>query len=286
MAEKIRPVLLTKKDFFQIEECYCGKYPFRYTNVSKNQYIAKCNYTGVDYDPKEKKTVPSKKQPCTFYCIYHDSRPVFQEIKNTLIKKTGNETNKDQALEEKLKLLFRFVFVSNHTSTLDEINILVKNSLRREPRKVFYFPSIGSLRISHYESLEDYRDRIFSKKIIDLSHLPLHHPSDENKPNPLRVLLQREEPKQVVVEKPKKRVVVVPKKKQSSSRFIVVSDDESETSDNESELSENELSDYGSEQETETEEVEIGEIEETEEIYDVEETYDDYDDAGDDYGYD
>ena len=41
MAEnKVRPQILTKKDFFQIEECYCGKNPFRYTDVTNNIYVA------------------------------------------------------------------------------------------------------------------------------------------------------------------------------------------------------------------------------------------------------
>jgi hypothetical protein len=284
MAENIRPTVLAKKDFFQIEECYCGKHPFRYMNVSKNEHFAKCNYTKEEYDPRERKNVPAKKQPCTFYCVFYDSRPVFQEIKNTLIKKAADKIDKDTVLEEKLKLLFRFVFVSNHTSTLDEINILVKNSLRREPRKVYYFPSPGHLRISHYEPLEEYRDRIFSKKIIDLSHLPNEQFVIPKERNFLRELLHLEEPKPVT--QTKKKVVSqtpIQRKKKSGSRFVIVSDDED--SENEEELSENELSDYGSELEDPDTESVLIEEEETEEIFE-EEIYDDYDDGGDDYGYD
>ena len=281
MAENIRPELLTKKDFFQIDECYCGKHPFRYLNVSKNQHFAKCNYTKEEYDPREQKMVAAKKQPCTFYCAFYDSRPVFQEIKNTLIKKVSVTLDRDSALEEKLKLLFRFVFISNHTSTLDEINILVKNSLRREPRKVYYFPSPGHLRISHYEPLEEYRDRIFSKKIIDLSNLSTEKELITKKPSWLRELLGRKEP--VVVAQKKK--VVQPKKKKSGSRFIVV--EEHDDNESGSEESENELSDYGSENELEDpDETEAVVDEETESIFEDEpEAFDDCDE-NDDYGYD
>jgi hypothetical protein len=176
MKENVEPTILTKKDFFQIDECNCGKNPFRYTDVSKNVYVAKCPLMKEEYDIKTKTWISSKKQPCNFYCKYYGPRPVFEEVKNTLIRKANVIQDKNVLLEQKLRLLFRFVFVSRHTATLDEINILVKNSLRREPRKEYYFPSPGHLRISHYESLEDYRDRIFSKKIVDLSNLPEPEP--------------------------------------------------------------------------------------------------------------
>jgi len=285
MAENIRPTIVTKKDFFQIEECYCGKHPFRYLNVSKNQHYAKCNTVSHEYDSKENKFFPTKKQHCDFYYAFYDVRPVFQEVKNTLIKKTETIVDKDVALEEKLKLLFRFVFVSNHTSTLDEINILVKNSLRREPRKVYYFPSPGHLRISHYEPLEEYRDRIFSKKIIDLSHFSKEAVAVKKETNWLRELLHREEPKSVVI---KKKKAIQPVKKKESSRFIVVSDNESGDSESENELSENELSDYGSENEEDPEDPDEIEAvdDEAESIFEDEpETFDDCDE-NDDYGYD
>ena len=68
-------------------------------------------------------------------------------------------------------LIFQYLFVSNHSSTIQEIDLIVKYNLKRETRKIFYYPSIGHLRVSHRETYEDYRDRIFSKKIIDLENI-------------------------------------------------------------------------------------------------------------------
>jgi hypothetical protein len=256
--------ILTYDQFFKIDECKCGKNPFKYHNTSKNEYTLKCNTPKEEFDTKTKKWIPSKKQPCNFYCVYYGERPVFEEIKNSLIKKAKNTyVNKDKILEENLKLLFQFVFVSNHTSTLDEINILVQNNLKREPRKTFYFPSIGHfMRTSHYESLEEYRDRIFSKKIVDLS-----------------CSYKQEQP--VCIKKCNVPVKVISKKREKktiTSNFIVVSDDENSSGEDEKESdrgseTSRELSDY------ETEEEVFNEDEETEEVFE-EEIFDDYDDAG------
>jgi len=265
------PTPLTKKDFFQIEECKCGKSPFKYHNTSKNEFIAKCNTHKEEYDVKSRKWVQCKKQPCDFLYAYYGERPVFEEIKATLIKKANVFVHKDKVLEEKLRLLFQFLFVSNHTSTLDEINILVKNNLKKEPRKTYYSPSTTYfMPVVGYESFEDYRARIFSDKIIDLeTALP-------------------ETPKQdvVFVSSPfLNRTNIKPKKKNQvkrgnrpvslSSKFIVVSDEDVSSDDNEdqsdnSSESSRELSDY---------EDTLSLLEE--EVFDEpEETYDDCDDGG------
>ena len=278
MKENIFPKILTKKAFFQIEECNCGKNPFRYHNITKNSYFVKCPLSNEELDIKTKKWVTSKKQPCDFFCVYHGERPVFNEIKNTLIKKAQKNKDKDTILEEKLRLLFQFVFVSNHSSTLDEINILVKNNLRKEPRKAFYFPSPGHLRISHYETLEDYRDRIFSTKIIDVSHIvepPTKHELPKCNIDIHKMFNIKNNDTPIV----KKQIV----KKQVVSNFIVVSEDENSDSEN-SEQSE-------SEQYSETDEIEeleeLEEPEESEEIENPEDIYEEenFDDYGDD-GYD
>jgi len=277
-------VFLTKQSFFELDECKCGKQPFRYHNTSSNVFTAKCNSTKHEYDLKTKKWINSKKQPCDLLCEYHDTRPVFQQI-NKVILKSVVVPDKDKALEEKLKLLFRFVFVSSHTSTLDEINILVKNNLKREPRKIYYFPSIGHMRISHYETLEDYHNRIFSKKIIDLTDPPLKQKEMKRKEKKASFISRfivgscESECESVPVEPE----IVVSKKKITekkipfSSKFIVVSDDDEseeepeDESDRDSE-SERELSDY---EDKENEE----EIFSEEENYDEEEPeeYGDYD---------
>ena len=296
MKENIAPAILTKKDFLQIEECHCGKSPFRYHNTSRNIMVAKCSLPTEEYDTKQKKSVLAKKQPCNFYCVYYGERPIFEEIKNKLITTAQKIPDRNKALEEKLKLLFSFVFVSNHTSTLDEINILVENNLRKEPRKTYYFPCIGNLRVSHYESLGDYRDRIFSEKIVDYGYMP--KTIKKEKPT-VFIDLQKilglpafapEEPKTPEPPKPKK-VVTTKVTTKIGSKFIVVSDESS--SENDSDNESDKLSDYSCDLETdeideieETEETEeTDEIEEIEEIEETEDHYDDYDEGGeyDDY---
>ena len=272
LKENKRPVPLTKKDFFEIEECKCGKTPFRYHNTSKNEFILKCNTPPEEYDLKLRKWTKCKRQPCDLLCAYYGERPIFEQIKKTLIKRANAHTDYNKILEEKLRLLFQFVTISNHTSTLDEINILVKNNLKKESRKTYYSPSPGYfMPIVGYETLEDYRDRIFSEKIIDRTtgEEVTHH-------DPV-VFVESPYIERTVLRKPPKVSKLV-KPIKSNNNFIVVSDDESECSeineqsDNETETS-RDLSDYE-------------DIEELgEEIYE-EENYDDCDDAGggeDDY---
>ena len=274
MKEIKRPKVLTRNDFFSIEECDCGKHPFRYHNTSKNEFVLKCSITKDEYDIKLKKWVVNKKQPCDLFCIYYAERPVFQQINTILKKACVVKVDKDVALEEKLRLLFRFVFVSNHTSTLDEINILVKNNLKRESRKVYYYPSIGHMRISHYETLQDYHDRIFSKKIVDLMYFlpPVIKP-----PTVISRLNENKLSKKVSIK--------------SKNNFIVVTDDEADIlgeSDSERDSdSERELSDYSEASEaSDAEETEIEEPEETEDIDDIEEIEEYNDESGGDDYYD
>jgi hypothetical protein len=163
--ENIKPKVLTRNAFNEIDECDCGKPVFKYQDITKNQFIMKCPNTKYELDIKTRKWILSKKQPCKLYNVYQGERPVFSEIKNKVIKPYVEKLD----LEKRLRLLFDYLLVSNHSSTIQEIDLLVINKLKREPRKSFYYPSIGHLRVSHYESFEDYRDRIFSEKIIDKS---------------------------------------------------------------------------------------------------------------------
>ena len=270
--ENKKPIPLTKKDFFNIEECNCGKTPFRYHNTSKNEFIVKCNTPTDEYDLKLKKWVKCKRQPCDFFYVYYAERPVFEEIKTTLIKRANLYFDKNKVLEEKLKLLFQFLMVSNHTSTLDEINILVKNNLKREPRKTYYSPSLSYfMPVVGYESFEDYRERVFSQRIIDLDLYEPVTPKHDPVVFVTSPFLER------TVNKPVTKKHKLPKTKPvkivTSSNFIIVSDDDTSSeeaddqSDNDSETS-RELSDY---------EDNASVVEE--EVYE-EENYDDYDDAG------
>ena len=198
------------------------------------------------------------------------SEPVFQQINTILKKACVVKVDKDVALEEKLRLLFRFVFVSNHTSTLDEINILVKNNLKRESRKVYYYPSIGHMRISHYETLQDYHNRIFSKKIVDLNYFL---PPIIKAPTCISRLNENKSNKKIPVK--------------SKNNFIVVTDDEAESelgeSDSERESdSDRELSDYSEAEETEIEEIDnVEEIDDIDDVEDIEEYNDES--GGEDY---
>jgi hypothetical protein len=169
---------ITKKAYDSIEECECGGPIFKYQDTARNVFVVKCGYfkkvLDIDKITKRKVWVVPKKVACDWICTYHGERPVFSEINKKLSNFVEKNVTKDphRQLEEKLKLLFRFLYLSTHSTTLDEINVLVLNNLLREPRKTYYYPSIGHfMRISHMESFEDYEKRIFSKKIIDQSYL-------------------------------------------------------------------------------------------------------------------
>ena len=240
--------LLTKYAFDDLTECECGKKLFKYHNTSTNSFYAKCS----NYDIKPKK---NKLPACGLAWCYPDMRPVFKEITKKINKLDFKfkETNFDKILEEKLRILFKFLYVSNNSSTLDEINILVKNSLKREPRKTFYFPSIGRFnRISHYEEFIDYEKRIFSEQIKDLNFI-----ITKEKEKPVYFIDPNLLPKITIILPPKP-----PKKKivKNISNFINLDDNEtSEKYNSESENledSDKENSDY---------EDDIASIEETEE---------------------
>jgi hypothetical protein len=231
MATLTRPKPVTKEYFYECNECFCGKEPFKYHDVSKNIYIRKCKNIPKELDLKTKEWVDSKKQPCGFNIAYHAERPVFKEIQKVI----NNTFNIKSSLESRLKSLFRFLEVSSHSSTLQEIDIIVQYTLNRPPRKIFYFPTTTLfMKESHRESYKDYQDRIFSEKIVDRSHELL--------------------PKVVkpVVKKPNKRVVVkksvkpvVKKDPGSISQFIEVTDSEHSDSDSDSDSEKDRESDSG-----------------------------------------
>lgn len=221
--------VITKKAYDAIDECECGGPIFKYQNTSSNVYYIQCGYFNkvleIDKFSKKKLWIDPKKKSCNWRCVYHGSRPEYPEIQKRVVEFVERiEPDPDKALERKLNLLFKFLMISKNSSTLDEINILVKNNLFREPRKIYYYPSIGHMRVSHYESFEDYYERIFSKKIIDLSIL--------QQPN-----------KEIKI--PQKQKVVKTKKSNTfiESQFIVTSDAE-ECSDNESERSDSDESEH------------------------------------------
>lgn len=264
MENRARPKPLTAQDFFQLDECHCGKNLFKYHNVSKNEYYAKCSMVREEYDLKAKHWTIAKKQPCDFFYAYYAERPVFKEFNVNFTKKNKQvRPTKDQLLEDKLKSLFNFVFVSNHSCTLDEINVIVKLNLRRVPLKLD-------------ETLKDYQTRIFSEKIVDLGHL-------QDFVAPYKPVVYFAHP---FLDRNKiiKKKITKPTPKSKSS-FIVVSDKSSsdnvngDESDPETESS-RELSDY---EDTQS----VAHQTDAEETFEEnEEPLDDYDDAGDFSDYD
>jgi hypothetical protein len=168
---KKKPQVLTKNAFCDIVDCHCGKPVFKYHNTSKNIFILKCAYVKYEYDLKTKKWSLSKKQPCALFCVYHAERPIlFKKVENVIVQITKFT---EFTLEKRLRTLFRFLHVSNRTSTIQEVDLIVVNQLKREPRKVYYYPSIGLPRVSHRESFIDYETRIFSEEIVDRSEVSI-----------------------------------------------------------------------------------------------------------------
>jgi len=219
---------LTKDEYDSIEECKCGGPIFKFHDTTNNRFIIQCGYyksiIEIDKKTKKKSWVIPKKVACNWRCIYFGKIPIFKEITNIKIEpvKTVLTKNKSEILEEKLRIFFSFLFVSNHSSTLDEINYLVINNLLREPRKTFWFPTTDHyMKVSHLETFQEYHDRIFSKKIIDLSHTVFIKKIDL----PIKFydfpFLRRNENKIIKI------------KKLTSSQFIDITDDELESSDSE-----------------------------------------------------
>jgi hypothetical protein len=270
---------VTRDEFIDLSECHCGKPLFKITDTSKSISYARCNYTKEEYDIKKGEWVVSKKQPCNFLKICYGERPIFKEIQQ-IIK---IESKWKFSLEKELKTLFSFLMVSNRTSTLDEINLIVKNKLKKEPLKKFYFEDN---RFSHYESYTDYRDRILSEKIVDLSF------TDKPKPPPEgRVYAGHDYLKSITHWNNNKKVTVKKKKIKSKPKpqFIydelvtdsdLDSENESESSDDENSVSEYET---GSETESDSESVLEEEVDEPEPEYEDYPEYDDYDSGGDCY---
>ena len=212
----LKPVVLTSQQYDDLETCKCGKLFFKYRNTSENHYVSKCPNVKEEYDMKTKKWIISKKQPCGELYVYYGPRPVFTEIRKVETIKPVIKYEGDN-LEKRLRDLFRFLFVSNRTSTLDEINLIVKNELNREPRKIFYSPTttVWMKEISR-ETYEDYQTRIFSKKIIEVKTFkPIITPIIKSN------IILRPLIRDKIIIKQDKPIV-------QSSQFIVTSETESE----------------------------------------------------------
>jgi len=254
---------ITFDQYKSIHECKCGGPVFKYHNSSKNTYHVKCGYfkkvLEISKETSKKVWVVPKKINCDWSSVYNGPRPVFKEINEKIIKHVEkNQKDIHKKLEDQLKILFSFLIVSKNSATLDEINIIVKNNLLREPRRTFYLVSTGRfLRVSHYESFEEYRDRIFSKKIVNHNNVEF-------------TTVIQPIVKPIVVKKTTKP------KKEEISQFIIVSDDEA--SEDNSEASESADS-SDSETDDDRDESDFESVVDFEEIDEFEETeYNDYED--------
>jgi len=165
-------------DWKYTDECpECGGSVFKYFDMSNYIYSIGCAKTKncLDISVKNRTFIWSKNKK---YCGWKEKfkvkkpksilNPIKQKSENTKKIKTIQEINKK--LEDDLKFHFSYLKVSKNQSTLQIIELLVKNKLKREPRKIYYFVTAGPyLKISHYEKILDYEKRIFSEPIIDRS---------------------------------------------------------------------------------------------------------------------
>jgi hypothetical protein len=160
------------EEYSEIDECHCRKAVFKYTDVTRNISVLKCSSFGKEYIAKTKEWVDSKRPPCELFCICTGESPEFPVavVRKTLATVVDTQEDRNKVLTDKLNILFRFAKMTTRTSTMDEINYLVRFHLGREPRKTYYFPTTTAfMKISHRESIEDYQTRIFSNPIIDLT---------------------------------------------------------------------------------------------------------------------
>ena len=144
-------------DWKEIENCQCKGPIFKYQDITSNVFVIKCGYIKekleIESKTKSKIWTKSKKQPCGFYAIARGDKPEY--IPSVIIKKE-DEGDHNKKLEETLKSKFRYYYVSNNTTTLKEIDYLVKFKLFRNKR-------------SSSESVEEFEKRIFGIPIIDKS---------------------------------------------------------------------------------------------------------------------
>ena len=162
-------MLKSMEDWLTLEECQCGGPVFKYHNLSKNHFIVKCGYLRKSFDQKTKKYTLSKKQPCKYKDCFV-GEPVSYDTLIYSKPKTSTLTvsQRNSKLEERLIDLFNYYQLAEKSSTLQEIDIIVRTCLGRKMRYIYYSPTTTLFMTEVLkESIEDYRKRIFSKPIID-----------------------------------------------------------------------------------------------------------------------
>jgi hypothetical protein len=150
--------LSTKEDWINTENCKCDKKVFKFHDSTDNVFVIKCNVTKEEFDIKTKKWIASKKKNCGLFLTFHGTPPEYQSV--PLAPKEKNKKvlpGITGGIKERLEDLFGYLMLSNNSSTLQEINLLVKYRLHRKQFN------------KETEDYPGYRKRIFSRPIIDKS---------------------------------------------------------------------------------------------------------------------
>jgi len=182
---------ITHEEWLETDYCECSKPVFKYHDITNNVFVLKCkngnvSVTGnvhenvynvsnvsnvsklIDSFESMDLTVKNRKTRCNLFEVYEagsyeDSICLQIKTKKQTQKKAMKEINEN--LKDRLDILFDYAKVNNINDrinlTIQEINYIVKFKLHRITIGKFY--RVGK------ETLEDYRERIFSRPIIDKS---------------------------------------------------------------------------------------------------------------------
>lgn len=177
---------ITHEEWLDTEYCNCSKPVFKYHDVTNNVFVLKCkNGTGnlgssnsggvnnliesfenVDINPGT--TSKSKKTKCTLFEVYFGEEYSYTKQNKLSVAKKQTKKENNQNLKDRLEILFDYAKVNTINDrinlTIQEINYIVKFKLHRF--------TIGNFQRNGFnvsESLNDYRERILSRPIIDKS---------------------------------------------------------------------------------------------------------------------
>jgi len=143
---------IIQSEWLDTDLCSCGKPVFKYQDTTNNVFVLKCKTPINEKNPKK---------GCNMFQVYLGTRPDYSN--NTPMESLKPDKYLfDKSLENKLEILFSYLLINNNQEkqslTIQYINYLVKFKLQR-------------LIINDSESIIDYRNRIFSREIIDKSKI-------------------------------------------------------------------------------------------------------------------
>ena len=153
-------------------QCNCGGKLNKWNNISDNTFHVMCAKPKYECDLKAKKwTKPSvRRRSCGYHKIFKGGKSHEFSEKISLKEELPPKKYKFKAhtLEEDLRQKFKYLLLSGHSGTLQQIDIIVKQKLKREPRRKYYNGQHNAF-LYDEEDIEVYYKRIFSQKIIDKS---------------------------------------------------------------------------------------------------------------------